>query len=102
MSFVTVNKDNIGEVKNSDKRVLLDFYANWCGPCRTVLPIVGQIADENPQYLVGKVNVDEEPQLVEEFGVITIPTLVVLEGGRVIDRSVGVKPKRAILEMLTK
>ncbi len=100
MSVLTVTKTNFDSVKNSDKPVLLDFYADWCGPCRMVSPIVEQIAEENPQYLVGKINVDQETQLAQAFKVMSIPTLVVLKNGKVTNQSVGAKPKQQILDML--
>ena len=79
---------------------MLDFYADWCGPCRMVSPLVDEIAAENPQYLVGKINVDDEPELAHAFGVSSIPMLAVMEGGKVINRSVGARPKEQILELL--
>ena len=88
------------KVKNSEKTVLLDFYADWCGPCRMVSPIVDEIAEEYPQYLVAKINVDDEPELAESFSVTTIPTLVVMKGGKVISQSSGARPKEQILNML--
>lgn len=100
MSVINVNRNNFEEIRNSDKKVLLDFYADWCGPCRMVSPFVEQIAQENPQYVVGKVNVDNEPELAQAFEVVSIPTLVVLENGRVVNQSSGAKPKNQILEML--
>ena len=100
MSVLNVTKNNCEEIKNSEKPVLLDFYADWCGPCRMVSPIVDEIAEENPQYLVGKINVDNEPELAEEFGVFSIPTLVVLKNGSVVNQSAGAKPKAQILSML--
>ena len=95
-----VNKENINEVIKSEKKVLLDFYADWCGPCRMVSPIVDEIAEENPDYLIGKINVDEEPDLAQEFGVMSIPMLVVLEKGEIVNSSVGARPKAQILSML--
>jgi len=100
MSVISVNKDNFNQIKESEKTVLLDFYADWCGPCRMVSPIVEEIADENPQYLVGKINVDDEPELSQAFGVVSIPTLVVLKDGKIINQSAGARPKQSILEML--
>ena len=100
MSVINVNKDNFSEFRNSDRTVLLDFYADWCGPCRMVSPIVDQIAEENPQYLVGKVNVDLEPELAQQFGVMSIPMLAVMKNGEVVASSVGAKPKPVILGML--
>ncbi len=100
MSVLSVNKNNIESVKNSDKPVLLDFYADWCGPCRMVSPIVDEIAGENPQILVGKINVDQEPELAGAFGVVSIPTLVVMKNGKIISQSAGARPKPQILAML--
>ncbi len=100
MSVINVNKNNFEEIKNSEKTVLLDFYADWCGPCRMVSPIVDEIAEENTDILVGKINVDEEMELAAEFGVMTIPTLVVLKNGETVQRSSGAKPKVQILAML--
>lgn len=100
MSILSVNSDNFNSVKSSDKTVLLDFYADWCGPCRMVSPLVDEIAEENPQYLVGKINVDNDPALAQAFGVASIPTLVVMKNGKVVNQSVGAKPKSQILAML--
>ena len=100
MSVLNVNKENFDSVKNSSKAVLLDFYADWCGPCRMVSPIVEEIAAENPQYLIGKINVDKEPELAQQFKVLSIPTLAVIKNGAVINRSVGARPKTEILDML--
>ncbi len=100
MSAITVNKENFEQVKNSDKTVLLDFYADWCGPCRMVSPIVEEIANENPQYLIGKINVDAEPELAADFGVASIPTLVVIKNGKIVNQSTGARPKAQILSML--
>lgn len=100
MSVLNVNKNNFDSVKTSDKSVLLDFYADWCGPCRMVSPLVDEIAEENPQYLVGKINVDQEPELAQIFGVSSIPTLVVMKNGRIVQKSVGAIPKSQILAIL--
>ena len=100
MSVSIVNQNNFEQIKNSGKPVLLDFYADWCGPCRMVSPLVDQIAEENPQYLVGKVNVDDEPELAQAFGVSSIPTLVVMRNGKVVNRAAGARPKPQILAML--
>ncbi len=100
MSVISVNKNNFEDIKNSDKPVLLDFYAVWCGPCQMVSPIVDEIAEENPQYVVGKINVDEEPELAAAFSVVSIPTLVVLKGGKITNQAVGARPKSDILDML--
>lgn len=100
MSVLSVNKSNIDQIRNSDKPVLLDFYADWCNPCRMVSPIVDEIAKENPQYVVGKINVDSEAELAEEFGVSSIPMLVVMKNGKIVNQSVGARPKAQILAML--
>ena len=100
MSTLNVNKSNFEQIKNSTKPVLLDFYADWCGPCRMVSPLVEQIAEENPQYLVGKINVDSEPEFAQAFGVLSIPMLVVLKNGKIAAKSVGARPKQQILAML--
>lgn len=100
MSVIHINKSNFESVKQSNKPVLLDFYADWCGPCRMVSPIVDEIAKENPDYVVGKINVDDEPELANQFGVFSIPTLVVLKDGKVSNQSTGARPKAQILAML--
>lgn len=101
MSAININKDNFQEeVMNSDKPVLLDFWAPWCGPCRMVSPIVEEIAEERSDIKVGKVNVDEQPELAGQFDVMSIPTLVVIKEGKIVNQSVGAKPKHAILSML--
>ena len=101
MSVLKVTKDNFEkEVVKSEKPVLLDFWAAWCGPCRMVSPIVDEIAEENEHVLVGKVNVDEEPELASAFGVMSIPMLVVMKDGQVVNKSVGARPKASILDML--
>ena len=101
MSAININKNNFqNEVLNSEKPVLLDFWASWCGPCRMVSPIVDEIAAERGDIKVGKVNVDEEPELAAQFGVMSIPTLVVMKGGKVVNKMVGARPKAQILAML--
>ena len=101
MSVVTVTKNNFGEeVIRSDKPVLLDFWAPWCGPCRMVSPIVDEIAAERGDIKAGKVNVDDQPELAGQFGVMSIPTLVVMKNGRVVHQMVGARPKSQILAML--
>lgn len=103
MSVINLTKDIFeNEVMNSDKPVLIDFYATWCGPCRMVAPIVDEIAEENSQYKVCKVDVDNEPELAAAFGVSSIPMLVVVKNGKIVDQAVGARPKEAILAMLTK
>ena len=101
MSVIHINKNNFrNEILNSEMPVLLDFWAPWCGPCRMVSPIVDEIADERGDIKVGKVNVDEQPELAAQFGVMSIPTLVVMKGGKVVNQMVGARPKNQILAML--
>ena len=101
MAVITVTKDNFEEkVVKAQGKVLLDFWATWCGPCRMIAPIVEEIAAENPGITVGKVNVDEEMELAIQFGVVSIPMLVVLENGQVVNKSVGYAPKAELLKLL--
>ena len=100
MSTLKITSLNFDEVKASDKPVLLDFYADWCGPCRMVAPILEEIAAEHPEYVIGKINVDDNPELAASFGVMSIPTLVVLKNGEIANQSTGARPKAQILAML--
>ena len=101
MPVIKITKDNYRqEVLQSDKPVLLDFWASWCGPCRMVSPIVDEIAQERGDIKAGKVNVDEEPELASQFRIMSIPTLVVIKDGQVVTQAVGARPKSAILSML--
>ena len=101
MSAISVNKNNFNqEVLNSDKPVLMDFWAPWCGPCRMVVPLVEEIAEERSDIKVVKINVDEEQELAAQFGVMSIPTLVVMKSGRIVNQAVGARPKAQILAML--
>lgn len=101
MAAININKDNFhNEVMNSEKPVLLDFWASWCGPCRMVVPIVEQIAEERSDIKVGKINIDEEPELAMQFGIMSIPTLMVIKNGEVVTKAVGARPKDSILAML--
>ena len=101
MSVLTITKENFeAEVLNSDKPVLLDFWASWCGPCRMVSPVVDEIASERTDVKVGKINVDEQRELADRFGIMSIPTLTVMNGGKVVNQAVGVRPKAMIEAML--
>ena len=100
MSVIQISRENFEEVKNGQKPVLLDFYADWCGPCRMVAPLVHEIAEEHPEYAVCKVNVDEQPELAAAFSVYSIPSLVVLRDGKVVNSAVGARSKDAILALL--
>ena len=101
MAVIKINNENFeSEVLNSNKTVLLDFYADWCGPCQMVAPVLAQIAEEREDIVVGKINVDEETQLALKFGVESIPMLAVIKDGKLVSKSVGFRPKEQILEML--
>ena len=100
MKVLSINKENFESIKSSDKPVLLDFYADWCGPCRMVSPIIDEIAGERDDIVVGKINVDNEQELASEFGVYSIPTLVILKDGKVVNQVAGARPKAAILALL--
>ncbi|MBQ3924414.1 MAG: thioredoxin [Firmicutes bacterium] len=101
MAVLTVTKDNFeAEVLKAEKPVLVDFWAVWCGPCKMVSPIVDAIAEEKDDIIVGKVNVDEQPELAQQFGIMSIPTLLVFKNGEVVNKQVGAVPKEAILALL--
>ena len=103
MSALTITKDNFeAQVINSSKPVLLDFWATWCGPCRMVSPIVDEISKEHSDIAVGKVNVDEQPELAAKYGVTGIPTLIAFKDGKILNQVVGARPKSAILQMFGK
>lgn len=102
MSVVNLSAENFDSEINTDKTVLIDFWASWCGPCRMVSPLVDEIADENPDILVCKVNVDEERELAERFEVMSIPTLIVMKNGEVVHEAVGARPKEDILSLIGK
>ena len=101
MAVVTITKENFAqEVLQSTKPVLLDFWASWCGPCRMLSPIVDEVAEERTDIKVGKVNVDEQPELAGEFGVMSIPTLLVFKDGKLVNQAVGARPKESVLALL--
>ena len=100
MKAIVINKNNFEEIKQNNKVVLIDFFANWCGPCKMLSPIIDEIAEERDDIVVGKVNVDSEPELAEKFNVFSIPTLVVLKDGKVAHQSAGARPKAQILQLL--
>ena len=101
MAVVTITKENFEqEVLQSAKPVLLDFWASWCGPCRMLSPVVDEVAEERTDVKVGKVNVYEQPELAGEFGVMSIPTLLVFEQGKLVRQAVGARPKASVLELL--
>lgn len=103
MSEVTVTKANFDALKGqSERKVLLDFWASWCGPCRMVAPIVAEIAEEHPEIIVGKVNVDEELELAQAYGIVSIPTLIVLKNGQVAAKAIGYMPKKDVEALLSK
>ena len=101
MSVITITRENFNEeIRNSNQPVLLDFWASWCGPCRMVSPIVDEIAEERTDIKVGKVNVDEQPELASAFQVMSIPTLVAIKDGKIVNQATGARPKKQILSLL--
>ena len=101
MSAININKNNFqNEIMNSEKPVLLDFWAPWCAPCRMLAPVVEEIASERADIKVGKINIDGQSELANKFGIMSIPTLVVMKNGKIVQQVSGVRPKNAILEML--
>lgn len=101
MSAIIITKDNFEqEVMQSTKPVLIDFWASWCGPCRMLSPVIDELASERDDVKICKVNVDDEPELASKFGVMSIPTLAVIKDGKVVNKSAGVRPKQAIINMM--
>ena len=101
MSIIAVTKQNFDEIINNDKPILFDFYADWCGPCRMIAPIIHEIAEENDNVIVAKINVDDDPELAMKFGVMSIPTLVVMKNGEEVKRATGARAKPPILDLLS-
>ena len=100
MKPIALNKNNFEEFKNNTEVILIDFYADWCGPCRMLSPIIDEIANERNDIAVGKINVDNEPELAEKFGVFSIPTLVIIKNGEIVHQSAGARPKAQIIALL--
>ena len=100
MATIIVTESNLEEIKASDKTVLLDFYADWCVPCKRLGPVLEDISEENPDIIVGKINVEDEPDIAEEFGIMSVPTLIVLKSGDEADKAVGFRTKAQILDLL--
>ena len=100
MATVIVTESNLEEIKASDKTVLLDFYADWCVRCKRLGPVLEDISEENPDIIVGKINVEDEPDIAEEFGIMSVPTLIVLKYGDEADKAVGFRTKAQILDLL--
>ena len=101
MAVISITKDNFASmVLENDKPVLLDFYATWCGPCRMVSPLVDEIAEEHPEFTVGKIDVDAEGELAQQFGIVSIPTIVAMKDGKVVRQTVGYAPKEDLLAMM--
>ena len=101
MAYITITKDNFSsKVLESDKTVILDFWATWCGPCRMIAPILEEIAEEREDIIVGKINVDDERELSREFGIMSIPTLIVFKNGEVVNKGIGYMPKEKILALI--
>lgn len=102
MAVISINKDNFDTLVSENEKLLLDFYADWCGPCRMVAPIVHEIAEERSDIVVGKINVDENMELAMKFGIVSIPTIIVIEKGEVVDKMVGARSKSEMIAAIDK
>ena len=100
MSAKIINKNNMDDILSSDKKVLLDFYASWCTPCKMLSPVVDKIADEHPEFIIGKINVEEEQELAKQFRVQSVPSLFIMKNGEIINRSHGIISEKKILNLL--
>ena len=100
MSVLHLNKNNFGEAMLADKPILLDFYADWCGPCRALGPVLESLASERDDFMIGKINVDSDPELAAHFGVVSIPTLVLMQEGKEVRRASGSRPKAGVLKLV--
>ena len=101
MAAIVITKENFdSEVVKADGTVLVDFWATWCGPCRMLSPIVDAVASEHPEVKVGKINVDEQPELAQQFGIMSIPTLIVFKNGAKVNESIGLVPKEKVEELI--
>ncbi|MBC8611755.1 Thioredoxin [uncultured Ruminococcus sp.] len=101
MAVITITKENFEqEVLQAEQTVLVDFWASWCMPCKMLSPVVDEVAEENADVKVGKINIDEQPELAQQFRVMSIPTLAVFRGGKLVNQTVGVQPKSAIEDLI--
>lgn len=100
MPLYNVNEESFAKIKESGKKALIDFYADWCGPCKMLAPILHEISEENPDFIIAKINVDDSTSLAIQYGIQNIPTMLVMENGKIVNKAVGLRSKEQILEML--